>query len=165
MLPAIFLSLSSSVSAIGQPACEASAYSPWLVQTGYRDKIQKPVPLWMVFAVRAERRASAIDRLRDTPTREINRREAERLSGDPVLKFAHPRLPQYSPAALKKRLRPYLVRAVYPVAHPRVEVGWAGTRLIVRTTGMGCVPFTEQPLVIWLRATPRTVVTWASADL
>lgn len=166
MMPiAVALSLATMSLSFAQEACTAPTSNPWLTPIGHQEKIQQAVPLWILYAVQADYYTEAVARLRAHRAIRLGRAEAERMAGSPIMAFPHPKLPQYSPARLKRKRHPYLVRAVYPVAALRVEVGWAGSRLLVLASGMGCAPFIEKPLIVWLEREPGEVVTWAEADL
>ncbi len=60
---------------------------------------------------------------------------------------------------------PYLVRAVYPTAHPSISVGWHGNDLYVFAGGLGCAPYEEHPIIVYLDRSPARVFVSASAAL
>lgn len=67
--------------------------------------------------------------------------------------------------ALRGKLSPWLVRAVYPTPNAFVGASWFGTTLSVTAGGMGCAPFARHPVVIWLDKMPHRVEVTASAAL
>lgn len=67
--------------------------------------------------------------------------------------------------AAQNGLKPFLVRAVYPVRQPRLELRWIGARLDVSASGLGCARFVKHPLVVWLEQLPYEVHVHASAAL
>lgn len=60
---------------------------------------------------------------------------------------------------------PYLIRAVYPTANPSISVGWHGNDLHVFAGGLGCAPYVERPIIIYLDRSPARVFVSASAAL
>ena len=63
------------------------------------------------------------------------------------------------------RLRPYLVRAVYPTSDPAFDVRWDGRRLDVVTEGLGCEPYVKHPVVVFLERPPQEVYVMAFSAL
>ncbi len=62
-------------------------------------------------------------------------------------------------------LRPYLVRAVFPTAHPSLTLRWSGAGLHVAAAGLGCAPFSNHPVIVFLDRQPADVFVTASAAL
>ena len=63
------------------------------------------------------------------------------------------------------RLRPYLVRAVFPSPNPTVGVSWNGGNLFVFAGGLGCAPYVKHPIVVFLDRSPKQVFVRATAAL
>lgn len=60
---------------------------------------------------------------------------------------------------------PYLIRAVYPTAHPSISVGWHRNDLYVFAGGLGCARYVQHPIIVYLDRTPASVFVSASAAL
>jgi len=60
---------------------------------------------------------------------------------------------------------PYLIRAVYPTASPSISVGWHGNDLYVFAGGLGCAPYEQHPIIVYLDWPPASVFVSASAAL
>lgn len=94
----------------------------------------------------------AIEALKNQPIILLSAKEAARFAG---------------PDAADKgaRLKPYLVRAVFPSSRPRLDVRWSGKDLHISAAGLGCAPFTKHPVVIFLDRKPEKLFVTASAAL
>jgi len=64
-----------------------------------------------------------------------------------------------------RRLRPYLVRAVFPTSNPMIRVSWDADSLFVFAAGLGCSPYVKHPIVVFLDREPKRVFVSASAAL
>jgi hypothetical protein len=66
-----------------------------------------------------------------------------------------------------RRLRPYLVRAVFPSPNPSPMLGadWDGDDLYVFAGGLGCLNYTKHPIVVFLDRKPRRVFVTAMSAL
>lgn len=94
-------------------------------------------------------------------TKALTHRSAVLLTSAQTARFAGHRIPTTNP----RRLHPYLVRAVYPVDDPVLEVRWDGDRLSVSASGLGCAPFTKRPIIVLLEHEPKRVDVIATAAL
>lgn len=85
---------------------------------------------------------------------------AVQLIAEQVRRFAG------EPAQLRgSETTPYLVRAVFPPAHPSISVGWHGNDLYVFAGGLGCAPYVQHPIIVYLDRSPASVFVSASAAL
>ena len=83
---------------------------------------------------------------------------AVQLSAEEVRRFAGDLAPLRGTGAT-----PYLIRAVYPTAHPSISVGWHGNDLYVFAGGLGCAPYVQHPIIVYLIRPPASVFVSASA--
>jgi len=60
---------------------------------------------------------------------------------------------------------PYIIRAVYPTAHPSISVGWHRDDLYVFAGGLGCARYVQHPIIVYLDRPPASVFVSASAAL
>ena len=133
-----------------QPGCAAPVSSAWLRPLPPPDKNVRVEPS-RVHPVSRDLRA-AVGMLRIQHVLE--------LSQDDVVRFAGVGMPR-QPAGL----RPYLVRAVFPTSNPQLEVRWNGIALHVSASGLGCAPFTDHPIIVFLERGPAAVFVMATAAL
>lgn len=143
---------SSPTTAFAQPQCDASISSEWLrppsdfrVDATIRGSLVLPV-------VRDVAAATAM----------LEKRAIVLLTPDGFVRFAGT-VPM--PQGIDERLRPYLVRAVFPTLNPRLDVRWSGRDLHVFATGLGCSPFMNHPIIVFLDREPVGVFVMASAAL
>ena len=58
----------------------------------------------------------------------------------------------------KSRLKPYLIRAVFPSPNPEdLGVRWRGETLYVRASSYSCTRFTNHPIIVFLQRRPKAV--------
>jgi hypothetical protein len=60
---------------------------------------------------------------------------------------------------------PFLIRAVFPVAKPKLDVFLNGDALEVSASGLGCAPYVMHPIVVFLERAPTQVFVTAAAAL
>lgn len=135
-----------------QPACEAPASSAWLRQssgpaTNVRVDPSRVHPV-----------------IRDLPVAigMLSIEHALALSQHDAMRFAGAGAGMPPPP---DGLRPYLVRAVFPTANPQLDVRWSGSDLHVSAAGLGCAPFKDHPIVVFLERSPAAVFVMATAAL
>jgi hypothetical protein len=154
MVPSVcgLVSLTSALAAaMVQITCTAQAANEWL------RKGDSPGPGTQLSA----------DRIRPVTQRvpqanaKLQRRSVALLTDAEIQKFTG----QPSAKASDRRLRAYLVRAVFPTGNPSLDVRWDGRRLDVFARGLGCAPFTKHPIIVFLERPPRQVFVRASAAL
>ena len=155
MMAIIVLSVSTpvlSTSVVAQPACDAPTTSSWLRQppNGQQD------------GTLAISRVHIVTRDVPAATNMLKDRSLVALTEGDSLRFAGPAL---APNASTRTFRPYLVRAVFPTPNPMLTVRWNGNDLHVHATGLGCSPFTNHPLLVFLDREPAHVFVTASAAL
>ena len=151
--------------ATAQYDCTAPATTPWMTPGGYKAKATDSVPLWLVFHVNEAGRAAALARLDRKPAVALSSTAARRLAARSIIPETRRANGAPFVADWFKGRKPYLVRAVYPSSEPSLSVDWAGDALLVRADGMGCVPFRNEPLIVWLDRAPNGVLVTASAAL
>jgi hypothetical protein len=64
-----------------------------------------------------------------------------------------------------RRLKPYLVRAVFPSGNPMVGADWDGDDLYVFAGGLGCAAYKKHPVVMFLGRKPKRVFVRAMSAL
>jgi hypothetical protein len=100
-------------------------------------------------------------------TRDLDAATA-RLSARSIVPLGRAQLSRFLgevPASPAKGLRPYLVRAVFPVLNPVLGVRVQGSALTVLAGGLGCAPFVKHPIIVYLEREPVDVFVIASADM
>jgi hypothetical protein len=94
----------------------------------------------------------AIARLERSPAVPLRDSEVQKFLGRPA------------PDADRK-LRAYLVRAVFPSAHSMVHVRRDGSRLDIFADGLGCAPYTKHPIIVFTDRRPRRIYVMAGTVL
>jgi hypothetical protein len=124
---------------------------------------------WLTSAPEGFRDRPPIDPSQIQPVREGVDEAAATLaarSARPLTPAEAARLTGLSAPAGSAALRPWLVRAVYPVSSPLVGAAWLDSdRLVVTADGLGCAPFVKHPLVLWLDRAPGELFVVATAAL
>ena len=144
-------SLPGAATVTGQSACTAPTSNEWLRQGNGSGPV-KELPASQVRPV-ARHLEEAIAKLETRSVVLLSDAEARKFSGEENATGSRP------------KLRPYLVRAVYPTGNPTLHVAWNGHRLDVFAGGLGCAPFAKHPIVVFLERRPREVFVMASAAL
>jgi hypothetical protein len=136
---------------MAQWTCKEPASNEWLRQAPPTTK-ETAIPDSLVQPV-AHDLERAISLLRDRSFIRLSNSDANTFAGGA------------SPSVENPVLRPYLVRAVFPVANPRFRLSWSGNNLHVFLDGLGCAAFIKHPLVVFLDREPSDVFVMASAAL
>lgn len=135
-----------------QTQCRASMKNEWL---------RKPAA-WQDGAEVNGSLVQPVSRSVSTAEAMLEKRDAVALSPSSVVKFLGR---ANVPPSTGRRLRPYLVRAVFPTPAPTLKVRWSGNDLHVFAGGLGCFAFTKQPIVLFLDREPTSIYVMASAAL
>lgn len=140
--------------ALAQSACNAPSRDEWLTSppVGATEQVV-PIAPFQLFQIPSPMVDEAIAMLVTAEFVPLDRSDLVRLIGDNGF------------PGVEMRLRPYLVRAVYPVANPQFLPAWRGNVLRIEAYGMGCAPFVKHPVVIYLDRVPARIEVRASADL
>ena len=133
--------------------CNLPTHTPWM-RPGNRTQHGRAVPSSSLFPIVADV-PRAVRSLHDRPVRLLGTAEAAKLGGTKVR------------TALQKhrRLRPYLIRAVYSTRKPNITVRWQGDHLYVSSDGLGCFAFTNRPVIVLLGKAPKELFVQAHATL
>jgi hypothetical protein len=148
----LLLSLTACVGQGGQFRCDAPTANEWATRAppGFREA--PPIAPGNIQIVRLNV-AEAAAELSTQPVRALTPVEAGRLIGA-----------EAPPGS--QGLRPFLVRAVFPVENPILTAAWMeGDRLVVVADGLGCAPYVKRPLVLWLDRVPTGLFVVATAAL
>lgn len=105
--------------------------------------------------VRADALVVAVERLSDVSVVALSDDEVERLGEAEMV----------GRAAIPTGWRPYLIRSVFPVGNPRIDLNWQGEKLVVDAFGLGCAAFTKHPIIVYLDRAPTELFVTASAAL
>jgi hypothetical protein len=146
------LILTASGPGYAQFKCDASTSSKWLHSpAGFKDGSVIPKSLIQV-----------VDRHFAKASAMLDRRPYAALRADQVTQFV-------GDAAFSKRatseFHPYLVRAVFPTPNSNLELRWVGDDLHVEAAGLGCAPFSNRPIVVFLNRRPASVFVIAAGAL
>jgi len=133
------------------PVCNASTSNEWLRQSN-GSPVTEPLSAERVHLVIAKL-DEAITKLAFHPYVSLKAREAAAFTG------------QFGGLKGQPNLHPYLVRAVYPVRNPKLNIVWDGKNLDVFAFGLGCAPYTKHPIVVLLEQAPTDIHVMASAAL
>lgn len=149
LLPLILASAVHAQPTAGRFKCDAPTTNEWLLPPAGSGKSEK-VDAALVYPVQkhVERAVGLLDKQSATP-----------LTQAQLAEFGVDAAPSTSVR------RAYLVRAVYPVQRPTLDVSWVSRDLHVFANGLGCAPFVKRPLVIFLDRKPRRVFVTAAAAL
>ena len=135
----------------GHSTCTAPPSNEWLRRGNGSGPVEE-LPASQVRPV-TQHLDEAIEKLERRSVLLLSDAEAARFSG------------KENATGLRHKLRPYLVRAVYPTGNPSLHVTWNGHRLDVFAGGLGCAPFAKHPIVVFLERRPRELFVMASAAL
>jgi hypothetical protein len=136
--------------------CDASTFDSWLAKSPGELRSLPTLPEERIAAVTQDV-GGAIARLRDRDSVMLTDSEAGVLTGGAAAPPAG--------AGGGPPLRPWLVRAVFPVSSPHLDAAWEGDGLVVFADGLGCAPFVKHPVVVWLDKAPARVIVVATAAL
>jgi len=136
-----------------QSWCNLPAHASWM-RPGTRNEGGRAVPASHIFPV-VSGLSRSVESLRHRPIRLLDAAEAAKLGGTGIRTAMRG----------QRRLRPYLVRAVYPTRHPTIAVRWYGDHLSVNSGGLGCFPFTNRPIIVLLNRAPKQLFVDAHAAL
>jgi hypothetical protein len=148
------LSLALAACASGSPfRCDLPTSNPWRTQAPEGFRRLPPIEAWRIQPLPETHVPEAVARLSDRSVSALTPEEAAELTG-----AARP--------AGTEALRPWLVRAVYPAANAAIGAAWLdGDRLVVTADGMGCAPFVQHPVLLWLEREPMQLFVVADAVL
>ena len=144
-------SMPAAATVTGHSTCAAPTSNEWLRQGSSSGPVEE-LPASQVRPV-AQHLDEAIEKLETRSALLLSDAEARRFSG------------VENGTSSRPKLRPYLVRAVYPTGNPMLSVRWNGQRLDVFAGGLGCAPFAKHPIIVFLESPPREVFVMASAAL
>jgi len=148
----VLLALTVVKPAFAHFKCDASTYDDWLEPTPKAQEGTKVDALLVRPVVSNLSQALSM----------LQKRNIASLTPDDVKMFlgskAMPLIPD-------NRLRPYLVRAVFPTSYPSLEIQLKGDDLYVFAGGLGCVAFSKHPIIVFLDHQPAHVFVRASAAL
>lgn len=160
--------LAAALLAVAQYRCDAPTAASWTTKyVGNRDII---VPNSLIYSVRTARRAAAVRMLAARSWVLLGEAQAKAMAGFPatVENYANPPA-SYPPFGRdpgdRVPRKPYLVRSVFPGKAPSISLGWIKDTLIVSTETLGCQPFFNEPLIVWLHKAPTAVVVNPGAAL
>ncbi|WP_186728728.1 hypothetical protein [Sphingomonas panacisoli] len=153
---------------IAQYRCNAPTYASWTTKFGPRP--ETVVPGSLIYSVKPKRRADAIAMLTRKSAVALDITQAKAMAGflATVENLGQPPA-VYTPFGRdpndRVERKPYLVRAVFPGKAPSIAVGWNKDTLIVSAETLGCQPFFNEPLIMWLDREPAAVAVNAGAAL
>ena len=160
--------LIAALMAVAQYRCDAPTDASWTTKyIGDRTII---VPNSLIFSVRPDRRGSAMKMLSDTSWVLLDEARARKMAGFPATAENYGNPPASFPPFGRDpndriARKPYLVRAVFPGKAPSISIGWIKDTLIVSTETLGCQPFLNEPLIVWLHKAPAAVAVNPGAAL
>src|SRR5689334_16488654 len=113
--------------AVAQDRCDAPTYASWTTKdVGNRNIV---VPNSLIFSVRPDRRASAMQMLSDKAWVLLDESRARTMAGFPATAENYRTPPASFPPFRRDpgdriARKPYLVRAVFPGKAPSISIGW-----------------------------------------
>jgi hypothetical protein len=133
-----------------QYRCTAPAHNEWLTRGG-GVAIGKRLP---------EDRVRSVTQQLDPTIELLNSKSSVLLSDAQVRRFTGKDIPTKS-----GDWKAFLVRAVFPVANPKLDVLWDGDALEVSAFALGCAQYVKHPVVVFLERAPSQVFVTAGAAL
>jgi hypothetical protein len=145
--------LSTACATKQQFRCDAPSADPWLSQPPFGFQERPSIGRSFVQPVLDDEVGNAGASLAKDVAHPLTSGQAAHLSGAPA--------PEGSAT-----LRPWLVRAVFPVSSPNLSAIWLDERkLVILADGLGCAPFLKHPVVVWLDRAPVELLVAAEAAL
>ena len=140
-------------SAAAQYQCNLPTTNEWLRGEVYREGPDSEIGEDLIFPVSINLpRAIAL----------LKKDSAVAMSVAQARQFAGPDLK----LPVNRRLKPYLVRAVFPSGDPTTGLSWGPhSRLRVFAEGLGCNLYVKHPIIVFLDRRPKQVFVVASGAL
>ena len=165
-----------------QAECTASDQDSWLTPIRAEPGEIRHIHAQRVFAVLDNKVAVAIAQVSRLPFVPLTDSEAQALTGiaattpgvvaSAIVKapetalddgFASAEEAAEQARALRGKLSPWLVRAVYPTPNSSASASWFGDTLSISAGGMGCALYARHPVVVWLEKMPHRISVEAMA--